>query len=129
MKRVSGFLTINLLFLVALFQLVGCGSDDKKAALTAENPTSPESTPIPKTPTSSSLKWTQAQIDESTMICANKGSERYQSDRWEVFCRCAYTAAAQKWTFDEFFTNFNQNYEVLYQQQTIQKCLKDAGLA
>lgn len=116
--------------------LSACGSDPKSpntgTNITNPNPSPATPTPTPKPApaptTGNGLKWTSTELTTQSQSCASRGGSDITYDTWLAFCTCAYTEAAKKWSYTEFYDDFENNYDTLYANGAIQSCLDKAGI-
>lgn len=100
--------------------LVGCGD-----STTDSTGTNNRSGSFPK-----NSKWTEAKFDSTTQACASRGSQSGSTtyNEWLSFCGCVYGVASTRWEFEDFSNNFQTYYDELVSDNTIGRCLQDAGL-
>jgi hypothetical protein len=115
------------LMLVLGFSLVlaACGENKTTGDLDQD----PKSAPTPTSPSpSTTSKWSSQELQTQSQYCSEAGDPTYYDETvWLKFCSCTYKAAALKWTYKEFFANFNTNYTTLYNAGSVPECLRQAG--
>lgn len=123
----------RILSLFLVLSLISCGRNVPQATPVKQSTPQPTNNPTPTNPTTSpapsAFKWTEQQLSENTEACAEAGTTDFSYAAWKSFCRCAYEAAARRWTFDDFQNNFEARYDVLYNDGVINQCLDKAGIS
>lgn len=109
--------------------LSGCGNQSNTPELETDPKNAPGSTTPTNTGNTGAAKWTSQQLTSQSQYCAQAGDTTYYDESaWLTFCKCSYTAASKRWTYDEFFANFKTNYTTLYNEGSIPECLRQAGM-